>query len=316
MWLSLKLAAGRAEADALADRLLAVGALAVSIEDRDAGTEAEQAQFGEPGLGDPHAWQRNWVVALLPGETDVPDLLARIGLPANAEHQVETVAEQDWVRLTQSQFEPIRVTDRLWIVPSWHDAPDPQAINIVLDPGLAFGTGSHPTTRLCLVWLANTLQGGETVIDYGCGSGILAIAAAQLGAGRVVGVDIDPQAVAAARANAERNAVRAEFCLPEAAPELCADVLVANILTNPLKALAPLFARAVRPGGRIALSGILSEQAAQVIDAYAPWFDLHIDAIEDGWCLLSGCRTHSDGAVGGPLADRIRTVEIPPDHRA
>lgn len=293
MWLSLKLAAGQAEAEALADALLEAGALAVSIEDRDAGTTAEEAQFGEPGLGDPHAWRRNWVVALLPEETDVPALLARLGRPADAEHQIETIAEQDWVRLTQSQFEPIRVTDRLWIVPTWHDAPDPQAINIVLDPGLAFGTGSHPTTRLCLAWLAENLRGGECVLDYGCGSGILAIAAARLGAARVVGVDIDPQAVAAARDNAERNAVRAEFYLPDAAPDLRADVLVANILTNPLKALAPLFARSVRPGGRIALSGILTEQAQAVIDAYAPWFDLAISATEEGWCLLAGQRNRS-----------------------
>lgn len=291
MWLSLKLAADQNQAEALSEALLAAGALAVSLEDRDAGTAAEQPQFGEPGQSEPLPWRRNWVVALLPGETDLKALFARLELPVDTEYQIETVAEQDWVRLTQSQFEPIRVTERLWIVPSWHEAPDPQAINIVLDPGLAFGTGSHPTTRLCLAWLAKTLMGGETVIDYGCGSGILAIAAARLGAGRVVGVDIDPQAVAAARDNAARNAVEAEFSLPEEAPALQADVLVANILTNPLKALAPLFARSVRPAGRIALSGILSDQAQAVIDTYAPWFDLAISATEEGWCLLTGCRT-------------------------
>lgn len=290
MWLSLKIAADQEQAESLADALLAAGALAVSIEDRDAGTAAEEAQFGEPGEAEPRAWRRNWVVALLPDGTDVPTLLARLGLAANAEHTVEAVPEQDWVRLTQAQFNPIRITDRLWIVPSWHVAPRPDAVNIELDPGLAFGTGSHPTTRLCLIWLADHLHGGEMVLDYGCGSGILAIAAARLGAARVVGVDIDPQAVTAARDNALRNHVQVEFCLPEGAPPMQADILVANILTNPLKALAPLLAGRVRPGGQIVLSGILEAQADEVIAAYAPWFDLSLSGLEEGWALLAGAR--------------------------
>jgi ribosomal protein L11 methyltransferase len=290
MWLSLRLAADRDQAEGLSDALLAAGALAVSTEDRDAGTTAEEAQFGEPGEAEPRAWRRNWVVALLPGDTDIPALFDRLGLAADVEHRVEAVPEQDWVRLTQAQFEPIRITDRLWIVPSWHEAPHPEALNIVLDPGLAFGTGSHPTTRLCLVWLAGHLQGGETVLDYGCGSGILAIAAARLGAARVVGVDIDPQAVKAARDNALRNEVQAEFCLPYDAPPLQADALVANILTNPLRALAPLLAARVRPGGWIVLSGILEGQSDEVITAYAPWFDLALDGLQEGWALLAGKR--------------------------
>ncbi|MDW8323012.1 MAG: 50S ribosomal protein L11 methyltransferase [Burkholderiales bacterium] len=290
MWLELKIAAGLEEAEALSEALLAAGALAVTVEDRDAGTAAEQAQYGEPGEGETRAWRRNWVSALLPGDTDVVALLARLGLPPQVEHRLQTLAEQDWVRLTQAQFEPIRVDERLWIVPSWHAPPEPEAINIVLDPGLAFGTGSHPTTRLCLRWLLAELRGGETVLDYGCGSGILAIAAARLGAGRVVGVDIDAQALQSARDNAARNAVAAEFCLPEALPALAADVLVANILSNPLKALAPLFARYQQPGGRIALSGILSAQADAVLAAYAPWFALRVEAQEEGWCLLAGRR--------------------------
>ncbi len=289
-WLSLKLPADQDRAEALADALLSAGALSVGIEDRDAGTAAEAAQFGEPGLDEPHAWRRNWVVALLPGDADVMALLARLDLPADVEHVVETVAEQDWVRLTQAQFEPIRITDRLWIVPSWHTAPRPDAVNIQLDPGLAFGTGSHATTHLCLAWLADHLRGGETVLDYGCGSGILAIAAARLGAGRVVGVDIDPQAVAASRDNAQRNGVSIEFCLPDVAPAMQADVLVANILTNPLKVLAPLLAGRIRPGGLIALSGILEAQAGEVIETYAPWFELGCVSMQDGWGLLAGTR--------------------------
>lgn len=290
MWLSLKLAADQQQAEPLSDALLAAGALAVSTEDRDAGTLQEEAQYGEPGEETPRAWRRNWVIALLPGETDVAALLQRLGLAAETEYTLEEVAEQDWVRLTQAQFDPIRITDQLWIVPSWHQAPDARAVNIELDPGLAFGTGSHPTTRLCLRWLAEQLQGGETVLDYGCGSGILAIAAAKLGAGRSIGVDIDPQAVAAACENAKRNQVKAEFYLPDGAPPLQADVLVANILTNPLRALAPLFAARLRPGGRIALSGLLATQSDALITAYRPWFELALTEIEEGWAMLTGMR--------------------------
>ncbi|TCS71301.1 [LSU ribosomal protein L11P]-lysine N-methyltransferase [Sulfuritortus calidifontis] len=314
-WLSLKLPADADQAEAWSDALMAAGALSVSIEDRDAGTEAEQPQFGEPGLDEPKSWQRNWVEALLPAEADVPGLLAeaaraaKLALPAD--YQVEQIEEQDWVRLTQSQFEPIRISHRLWIVPSWHQAPDPQAISIELDPGLAFGTGSHPTTRLCLRWLEQAIRGGESVLDYGCGSGILAIAAAKLGAGRVVGVDIDPQAVTASRDNAERNKIEAMFCLADELPKLpdslspnpppegegaiaepkaIYDILVANILTNPLRALLPLLAARVRCGGRIALSGILEAQADEILAAYASAFDMRLWATEEGWVCLEGVK--------------------------
>jgi ribosomal protein L11 methyltransferase len=290
MWLSLKLAADGDRAEALSDALMEAGALSVSIEDRDAGTEAEAPQFGEPGLDDPKAWSRNWVVALLEAQADIPALLARLGLPADTERVVETVAEQDWVRLTQSQFDPIPISERLWIVPSWHAAPDPEALTLVLDPGLAFGTGSHPTTRLCLRWLEQNLKGGESVLDYGCGSGILAIAARKLGAGRVLGTDLDPQAITASRDNAERNQVEASFCLPDALPAGIFDVLVANILTNPLKALMPLLAARVRPGGRIALSGILAEQADDILALYGDAFVMAPWGQEDGWVCLSGLR--------------------------
>jgi ribosomal protein L11 methyltransferase len=289
-WLSLKLAVDGDRAETLSDALMEAGALSVSIEDRDAGTAAEEAQFGEPGLADPKSWRRNWLVALLAADADVPALIAGLGLPADSEYQVDTVEEQDWVRLTQSQFEPIPISGRLWIVPSWHEAPDPDAITIVLDPGLAFGTGSHPTTRLCLKWLESGLHAGESVLDYGCGSGILAIAAARLGAGSVVGVDIDPQAVGAARDNAERNGVAIEFMLPDQLRPGGYDVVVANILTNPLKALMPLLAAHVRPGGRIALSGILEAQAAEVAAIYSEAFTMRHAATEEGWALLTGTR--------------------------
>jgi len=299
-WVSLKLAADGDSAEALADALMEAGALSVSIEDRDAGTAAEQAQFGEPGLDDPKAWQRNWVVALLAADADIEALIATLKLPAEVkrkigEREVEAVPEQDWVRLTQSQFEPIPISDRLWIVPSWHDAADfvntPEAIVLVLDPGLAFGTGSHPTTRLCLQWLEQHLRGGESVLDYGCGSGILAIAARKLGAGLVVGTDVDAQAITASRDNAERNRTEAAFFLPDALPAREFDVLVANILTNPLKALMPLLAGRVKTGGRIALSGILAEQADEVLALYSQFFDMRLWAVGDGWVCLSGIKS-------------------------
>jgi len=300
MWLSLKLAATQTEAEPLADALLEAGALSVSIEDRDAGSDAESPQFGEPGLDEPKAWTRNWVVALLEADTDLPALFARLdrfghrfgSLAADHEHLVERVEEEDWVRLTQSQFDPIPISRRLWIVPSWHEAPDPEAITLILDPGLAFGTGSHPTTRLCLQWLEANLKGGEkaaeSVLDYGCGSGILAIAAVKLGAGPVVGIDVDAQAVTASRDNAERNQVQARFYLPDAAPAGQFDVVVANILTNPLKALMPLLAARVKPGGRIALSGILAEQANEVIATYGQAFAMRLWQEAEGWVCLAG----------------------------
>lgn len=289
-WLSLKLAANQSQAEALSDALMAAGALSVSIEDRDAGTDAEAPQFGEPGLEDPKAWNRNWVVALLPEGTDIPELLVRLQLSDQHERRVEAVEEQDWVRLTQAQFDPIRITQRLWIVPSWHETPDPEAITLVLDPGLAFGTGSHPTTRLCLQWLESHLGGGETLLDYGCGSGILAIAAVKLGAARVDGVDLDPQAVTASRDNAERNHATARFFLPDAAPAGEYDVLAANILTNPLKALMPLLAARVKRGGRIVLSGILAEQAEEVMALYGAAFAMNLWRQDEGWVCLEGLK--------------------------
>ena len=295
MWLSVSIAADAAHAEALADALLALGALSVSIEDADAGTERETPQFGEPGSTPAPLWTHSRVVALFARETDVPLLVAaaagEAGLAATPPYVTADVAEQDWVRLTQSQFEPIRISERLWIVPSWHAAPDPRAINLVLDPGLAFGTGSHPTTRLCLEWLCGHVRPGASVLDYGCGSGILAIAAAKLGAARVTGVDIDENALVAAAGNAERNGVTLQLLHSRHPLDASFDIVVANILTNPLCVLAPLLAGRVKPGGRIALSGILSAQADQVREAYGPYLDLAMRTEREGWALLEGVRT-------------------------
>jgi ribosomal protein L11 methyltransferase len=292
MWLSVSVQTDAARAEALSDALMDLGALSVSVEDADAGTEREKPQFGEPGSALVPLWQSSRVIALVQADADVPALLEAaaeaIGLDTLPTWEVAQVEEQNWVQLTQSQFDPIKVTDRLWIVPSWHVEPDPAAINLVLDPGMAFGTGSHPTTFLCLSWLCDTVQPGESVLDYGCGSGILAIAAARLGAGRVVGVDIDDQALKAAADNATGNDV--EIHLLHSGKPLLArfNRVVANILTNPLCVLAPLLAARVAPEGYLALSGVLESQAQQVIAAYAPFIALSVAATREGWVLLTG----------------------------
>lgn len=282
------------EAEALSEVLMDLGALSVSVEDAERDSPGEQPLFGEPGL-EPgrQAWQHNCVVALVEDSAD-PDVMVaaagnRLGWSAAPAFSVRTVPEEDWVRLTQSQFDPIPISERLWIVPSWHTAStEGGRINIELDPGLAFGTGSHPTTRLCLRWLEAHVRPGLSVLDYGCGSGILAIAARKLGAGTTVGIDIDPQAVQAAQANAERNGVEARFVLPEADASFRAELVVANILSNPLKLLAPMLSGRVQPGGRLALSGVLERQAQEVAAAYAPWIGLSVWAADEGWVCLHG----------------------------
>ena len=298
MWVSVALETDAAHADALSDALLAAGAISVSVEDAQAGTDEETPQFGEPGGANDEPivplWSLSRVVALFAPSDDLIGRIAAAAVAAGIddlpEIELDEVAEQDWVRLTQSQFDPIRVNDRLWIVPSWHAAPDPEAINLVLDPGLAFGTGSHPTTFLCLQWLTETLRGGEALLDYGCGSGILAIAAAKLGAGSALGVDIDDNALIAARDNAANNGVTLTLRHSREALEERFDIVVANILTNPLCVLAPLLAGRIAPGGRIALSGVLAAQAELVIAAYAPLIALRVGAEKDGWVRLEGLR--------------------------
>ena len=291
-WLTLTVNTSVEYAEALSEALLELGALSVDVHDADADTPAEQAIFGEPGEPPAHLWPHNRVTALFAEDAPIADIMLEamrsIGLEQPPAYSTATLEDNDWVRLTQSQFNPIRISQRLWIVPTWHTPSDPNAINITLDPGLAFGTGSHPTTRLCLRWLDANIKGGEHVLDYGCGSGILAIAALKLGAASATGVDVDAQAVQASRDNAAANRVDANFYLPDAIPKQQADIVIANILTNPLKVLAPLLANAVRQGGQIVLSGILREQAADVEKIYAQWFDLKPAIVEDGWACLSG----------------------------
>lgn len=296
-FVALRFDAPAAMAEAWSDALLDAGAASVDAADANAGTPRETPRYDEPD--DPGGmWTRCRLTALFATDADVArsirDAASAMGL-APPRYELEVVADDDWVRRTQSQFGPLQITDRLWIVPSWCEPVDRQAINLELDPGLAFGTGSHATTRLCLRWLATHLEPGQTVLDYGCGSGILALAAARLGAGHVWGTDIDPQALAASRINASRNGIAARFVLPDALAAKKFDVVVANILANPLRLLAPALSARVKRGGAIVLSGILDAQAGDVSEAYRRWFKLDAWGSDDGWVALAG-RKHERGA--------------------
>jgi ribosomal protein L11 methyltransferase len=288
----------REYAEELSDALLDLGALSVSVEDADADTPDEQPLFGEPGLTpDRTAWQHSRVIALLAPEHDPAVLLTaaanQLGLSPTPTFSLREVEEQDWVRLTQSQFDPIPIGQRIWVVPSWHDAPDPSALVLELDPGLDFGTGSHPTTRLCMEWLEQAVAPDQSVLDYGCGSGILAILAKKCGANPVYGIDIDPQAVESARHNSERNRAEVAYGLPEDCPAGEFDIVVANILSNPLKLMASMLSSKVKPGGRIALSGILARQAEEVARVYQQWIDIAVWREQEGWVCLTGTRRES-----------------------
>jgi len=296
-WISVSLECDAGSVEPFSDALIDAGAIAIDVSDLAAGTAEERPLLGGQGGPADLGWSRALVRALFPHDADVPSLVTlacgAAGIDAGAVYRLDSVDDQDWVRITQAQFVPQQVCERLWIVPTWHAAPDPHAISIVLDPGLAFGTGAHPTTRLCLRWLDARIQGGESVIDFGCGSGILAIAALKLGAATACGVDIDEGALLAAGRNAVQNQVSVRFV--DAAEKLKepADIVVANILANPLRVLAPLLAGLTREGGHIALSGVLADQAVEVCDAYRPWFDMNATEIEEGWVLLVGLKKQS-----------------------
>ena len=298
-FLALEFDANAADAERWADALLDGGALAVDTADPHAGSDREIARYGEPNVS-PTAvdlWPVCRLSALFAKDADAGNALARASAALGAlvpAHTIVAIADDDWVRQTQQQVQPICVAPNLWIVPSWCEPVDAKAISLRLDPGLAFGTGSHPTTRMCLRWLALHLSGGETVLDYGCGSGILAIAAAKLGAGAVDGIDVDMQAITASRDNAKRNNVATRFDLPEAFRATRYDVVVANILANPLQLLAPLLASRVRAGGRVVLAGILEPQAAAVAAAYERWFTIDVWNSEEGWVALAGSRMNDD----------------------
>jgi ribosomal protein L11 methyltransferase len=274
--------------DALMDEL---DALSVSVEDADANTASEHALFGEPGMPAPRGgWQRSILKALFPNDefaTEAATLLLAQDWAAGVHLQsLQAVPDEDWVRLTQSQFAPVAVTPSFWIVPSWHQPPAEAKQVIRLDPGLAFGTGTHPTTRMCLRWTAQHAQPWPRVLDYGCGSGILAIGAALHGAKHIDAVDIDPAAVTSTVANAQANGVQLNAGLPDAAQGKYALVL-ANILATPLKLLAPLLCGHVQPGGDLVLAGILERQADELKEAYAPWCALTVSDSEDGWILMT-----------------------------
>lgn len=289
-WLQLRLAITPEQAEPLEESLQELGAVCVTYMD------GEDQPIFEPDLGTTPLWSHTHLLALFEADTDSTKLLtdlARLSAGALADYQLEQIADQDWERSWMEHFHPMRFGRRLWIVPSWHTAPEPDAVNLLLDPGLAFGTGTHPTTALCLEWLDGQQLCGLNLIDFGCGSGILAIAGLLLGADRACGTDIDIQALEASRDNARRNQIADErfaLYLPDQMPKEPADIIVANILAGPLVSLAGQLTSLIKPGGLIALSGILAEQTEDILDAYKDHFTLDAVAERDGWIRISGRR--------------------------
>lgn len=285
----LLLVCPQADVDAVSDTLEALDALSVSVEDADAGSDQENALFGEPGMPPPaQAWEQSRVTALFSNLASAEAARRAVQQLHGTEFShtaIQAVPEQDWVRLTQSQFDPVEITPEFWVVPSWHTAPEQARTVLRLDPGLAFGTGTHPTTGMCLRWIAQH-PGQASVLDYGCGSGILAIGAALCGGGKVVAVDIDPAAVLASQTNAVANGVHIASGTPELAVGMYS-LVVANILATPLKVLAPLLCKHVAPGGRLLLAGILERQCEELTQAYAPYCALEVLDSREGWILMS-----------------------------
>lgn len=290
----LKINIDSKNAEILSDIFFDLGALSVGIEDQYEGTELEQPIFNEPGMVVDKLWEHSTVTVLFGKDDDIISLHAQAeqNLGRKFDYLLEIVDDQDWVRLTQSQFEPIEVTPKLYIVPSWHTIPNPDAIGIILDPGLAFGTGSHPTTFMCLKYLAEKINPQQEVLDYGCGSGILAITAKKLGAKIVDGVDIDTQAIESSLYNAENNNVVVNFYLPNQFTTKQYDLVVANILSNPLRMLASALASYVKAQGKIILSGILDNQIEEMCEIYSQWFTMRTYTTQDGWACLEGIRNH------------------------
>lgn len=292
----LSLMCPEARVEDVSDALDALDALSVSVEDMDAQTDAEQALFGEPGMPAPkEGWNRSRIVALFPDEESAQQAQALLMLQEFFEGcqvlGIDEVEQQDWVRLTQSQFQPVEITPEFWIVPTWHELPEGAKVSIRLDPGLAFGTGTHPTTRMCLRWIANQPEASvDRTLDYGCGSGILAIGAAKFGASDIDAVDIDEDAVTSCELNAQANGVTLNAGLPDKAHGQYQTVL-ANILATPLKMLAPLLCGHVQAGGHLVLAGILAQQADELKEAYAPYVKLEVADSEDGWILMTASRS-------------------------
>ena len=292
-WINLKIRASAEYAHIISDTLIELGALSSSIEDLYCNSENEETLFGEPNIPNNTIWQHNTIESLFDGSISIDivieELKTMTGL-SDIDYTLEPVEEQNWVALTQLQFEPISILNKLWIVPSWHKAPNPSAINIILDPGLAFGTGSHPSTHLCLEWLIKEVKINDCVLDYGCGSGILSIAAKKCGAKEVIGVDIDPQAIISSTHNAKENHVSIQFYNSESSLKFEADIVIANILSSALSVLAPILAKACNPQGKIALSGILKEQIEMLTKIYSVWFNLNKPIEREGWILMSGTK--------------------------
>lgn len=288
-WIQLKLNTTGAQAEAIGDVLMESGSVSITFMD------SHDTPVFEPLPGETRLWGDTDVMALYDAETDMAAVIAQLQqsplLGNDFVHKIEQLEDKDWEREWMDNFHPMRFGQRLWICPSWREVPEPEAVNVMLDPGLAFGTGTHPTTALCLEWLDGLDLVGKTVVDFGCGSGILAIAALKLGAARAVGIDIDPQAITASRDNAERNGVsdRLELYLPKDQPQdLLGDVVVANILAGPLRELAPLISVLPKSGGHLGLSGILESQAESVADAYREKFVLDPIAEREEWCRITG----------------------------
>ncbi|EKO3611242.1 50S ribosomal protein L11 methyltransferase [Vibrio metschnikovii] len=289
-WIQIKLNATNENAEAISDMLMEeTGALSVTLLD------AKDTPVFEPLPGETRLWGDTDLLALYDAEVDTPSILAQIRdsqlLADDFSHKIEQIEDKDWEREWMDNFHPMKFGERLWICPSWRDIPDPNAVNVLLDPGLAFGTGTHPTTALCLQWLDSLDLSGKTVIDFGCGSGILAIAAIKLGAAKVIGIDIDPQALQASRDNAERNGVadKIEVYLPQNQPEnLVADVLVANILAGPLRELSAVIKSLIKPGGLLAMSGVLNTQAEDVATYYRDQLDIDPIIEQEEWCRITG----------------------------
>ncbi|PWC20304.1 50S ribosomal protein L11 methyltransferase [Brenneria roseae subsp. roseae] len=290
-WIQLKINTSGSHAEQLGDALIESGAVSVTFQD------THDTPVFEPLPGETRLWGDTDVIGLYDAETEMVDIVATLEqeplLGVGFKHKIEQLEDKDWEREWMDNFHPMRFGERLWICPSWRDIPDQTAVNVMLDPGLAFGTGTHPTTALCLQWLDGLDLQGKTIIDFGCGSGILAIAALKLGASRAIGIDIDPQAIQASRDNAQRNNVsdRLELYLPKDQPaNLSADVVVANILAGPLRELAPLISDLPKSGGYLGLSGVLATQAEGVAEAYEEKFTLDPVAEREEWCRITGRR--------------------------
>jgi ribosomal protein L11 methyltransferase len=292
-WTNLLVQTNKKEVDSISDFLLELGAISTSIQDSNLNQNNEELIFGEPNNQSQQFWENNTVQALFENSIDIEiikaALMAKFDTPKNF-IEASNIQDQDWVKLTQSQFSPIKIHDKLWIIPTWHEIQDKKALNLILDPGLAFGTGTHPTTHLCLLWLLDNVNKDVTVLDYGCGSGILGIAAKKIGAKKVFGVDIDDQAIKSSRDNAEINNVEIFWNNTEIKVDYRTELVVANILSSALSVLAPALAGHCKPNGKIALSGILQSQEKDLKKIYSQWFDFQPSHYKDGWVLISGIK--------------------------